>query len=100
MSSEQKRQLKRLEKREQDGWPCLVTLKDIYPFEMFLESRGWHSAVTRGNELLRVYLPNSPKEIIVKYNEARRWTTVNCRHGMALWYAYDIFHREEWRKTV
>ena len=32
MSSEQKRQLKRLEKREQDGWPCLVTLKDIYPF--------------------------------------------------------------------
>ena len=86
--------------REQDGWPRLVTLKDIYPFEMFLESRGWHSAVTRGNELLRVYLPNSPKEIIVKYNEARRWTTVNCRHGMALWYAYDIFHREEWRNVV
>ena len=51
MSSEQKRQLKRLEKREQDGWPRLVTLKDIYPFEMFLESRGWHSQIQRGPPL-------------------------------------------------
>ena len=100
MSSEQKRQQKRLEKREQDGWPKLVTLRDIYPFEMFLESRGWHSAVTSGSELLRVYLPNSPKEIIIKYSSAHRYTTINCRHGMVLWYDYDIFHKENWRKTL
>ena len=56
----------------------------------------WHSAVTQGRELLHVYW--GAKEIIVKYSESKKRTPINCRHGMALWYAFEIFYRDEWRR--
>ena len=89
-----KKILRDAERRERAGWPGLVKLKDIYDFEMFLtRERGWHSAVTQGNELMHVY--GYGRELIVWFDASTRRTKVNCRRVMALWYAYDTFHRKD-----
>jgi len=81
------------ERHERDGWPGLVRLKDIYDFELFLvHNRGWHSAITSGTELLHVY--GYGKELIVRWNPAKRRTQINCRRLMALWYTFETFYRK------
>ena len=93
-----KKMLQVAEKRERDGWPRLVPLSDIYGFEYFLTHyRPWRTAMTQGNELLHVYFGG--REIIVWYDE-KKGTRINCRRGMALWYAYETFHREKIKERM
>lgn len=94
LSSQQKRQERALEKRDRDGYPGLVGLMEIYSFEDFLTRvKDWHSAVTQGNELLHVYR-RIGEEIIVRFNEKSKKTTIS-RHGMCLWYDWQIFYKED-----
>ena len=94
LASRQKKQDRQLERRDADGYPGLVTLKEVYSFEEFLtQERDWHSAVTTGNELLHVYR-HTGEEIVVRFKERPR-TTVTSRHGMALYYCYLTFSRKK-----
>ena len=101
LSSQQKKQERALAKRDSDGYPCLIPLAEIYPFEDFLtHERDWHSCVTQGNELLHVYR-RTGEEIIVWYSE-RPKGTVTTRHGMGRYYCYltfskrkDVYHHEQ-----
>ncbi len=48
LPSQQKKQEKLLARRDADGYPGLIPLKEIYHFEDFLtHERDWHSAVTK-----------------------------------------------------
>lgn len=94
MASRQKKQERALERRDADGYPGLIPLCEIYGFEMFLTTeRDWHSAVPRGNELMRVYR-HKGEEISVWFKERPR-TTVTTRHGMCLYYCYLTFSKRE-----
>lgn len=101
LSSQQKKQEKLLARRDADGYPGLIPLKEIYHFEDFLtHERDWHSAVTQGRELLHVYR-HAGEEIIVWYKEKPR-TTVTTRRGMGLYYCYltfskwkDVYYHEQ-----
>ena len=95
LSSQQKKRERALEKRDRDGYPGLISLTEIYPFEEFLRAKGWHSAVTSGNELLHVYR-RIGEEIVVRFDEKSRKTTTS-RHGMCLWYDWQIFYKEDER---
>lgn len=95
-----KKQEKLLARRDADGYPGLIPLKEIYHFEDFLtHERDWHSAVTQGRELLHVYR-HAGEEVIVWFKEKPR-TTITTRHGMGLYYCYltfserkDIYHEQ------
>lgn len=94
LASRQKKQDRQLERRDADGYPGLVTLKEVYSFEEFLtQERDWHSAVTSGAELLHVYRRKG-EEVTVEYQERLR-RTVTSRHGMALYYCYLTFSRKK-----
>lgn len=94
MASRQKKQEKALARRDEGGYPGLVPLKEIYPFEDFLtHERDWHSCVTEGNELLHVKR-NEGEEIIVWYKEKPR-KTVTTRRGMGLYYCYLTFSKRK-----
>jgi len=83
-----------LERRDAEGYPRLIPLREIYSFEEFLtQERDWHSAVTRGAELLRVYR-NIGEEVVVSYSERLRGT-VTTRRGMGLWYCYLTFSKRK-----
>ncbi|MDY6268569.1 MAG: hypothetical protein SPL39_06310 [Selenomonadaceae bacterium] len=94
MASRQKKQDRQLERRDADGYPGLVPLKEIYGFELFLTTeRDWHSSVTHGSELLHVYR-RTGEEIVVWFKERPR-TTVTTRHGMGLYYCYLTFSKRK-----
>ena len=87
-----KRVIRYGEKQEREGWPRLVPLKSIYGFEYFLtHERPWRAGYTEGRELMHCRFGES--EIIVWY-DAKKGTRINSRRAMALWYAYETFHKE------
>ena len=93
MASRKKKQEQAQDKRDRAGWPGLVELGQVYGFEWFLTHlRPWRAAVTQGDELLHVTWGG--RAIVVRYDAELHRTVLNCRHGMTLWYAYTIFHRE------
>lgn len=93
VASRRKKQEKTQERRERAGWPGLVPLGDVYGFEYFLtHERPWRAAMPQRNELLRVTFGSY--EIVVRFDARIKKTVVNCRWAMALFYAYDVFHKE------
>lgn len=99
MSSQQKRQEKTQERRAQDGYPGLVELRDIYAFEQYLtQKKDWHSCVTEGNELMRVYR-RKDEFVCVSFSE-KTHRTATSRHGMCLWYSFINFGKDDSNEQV
>lgn len=80
---------------EQLGWLGLVKLAEIYSFEQYLiQKKHFIPCVTSGTELLRVRRRKN-EFIVVLFDEKHR-KTLTDRHGMVLWYDFQIFGKDPW----
>lgn len=85
---------KQLEREHEEyGWFGLVRLEDIYDFECFLQGRGWKACIAEGSCLM--WVQRSGCSIVVTWDAEHR-KTLTSRHGMVLWYDYQIFGRDKW----
>ena len=77
------------------GWFGLVKLQDIYEFEQFLiERKHFHPCATSGAEFMRVR--RHKNEFIVVLFDERHRMTLTDRHGMVLWYDFQVFGKDPW----
>lgn len=77
------------------GWLGLVKLAEIYNFEQYLiQKKHFRACVPSGAEIIRVRR-RKDEFIIVAFDEKHRQTLTD-RHGMVLWYDFQIFGKDPW----
>lgn len=89
--SEDKKLTRRYERGMKYGWTDICNLKGIYPFQVWMQKRGWHLFVTEGSELAVLFQDGA--YIRIWWNARLKRCCTN-RLGMGMYLIWQ-WHKED-----
>lgn len=97
--SKERKQKLREQKFEKSGYFGFLRLKDVYPFQEWLqEARGWKLCTTEGTELARCCMDG--RYLLVWYDEQVGVCTNRMGMGMCLAWQGLVVERKRWRQEA